>query len=282
MPTIRNSPTYLKKLAAISTCSQIVDTLAAHQLTVADIDDAVGTLGNDLVVIWPPEYTGETWVSGKTFTIRKMFVDNTGDIMAEVEQDRRVIEAHFIRPVALPTAKILAILGGEDPGEYDLSALRNSWLISMEDLRQRYEEHVSKQIATRLAFLKDALLAYDPTLFDTQSTGPEDELETGDLVRAKPRLYGELSLNLHEVAYVYDTDLTGGWLSRWNLTHLGMEQADCVLARVGVDGTLIFTAANTARLMRLTEAQALRHGNVYNTEFAREKKTTVLNPSEDV
>lgn len=246
--------------------TNIVDILAERLLTVDDIENAPAILGQDIPVIGAHELYG----AENIFSASSISVDAGGKICATVRRAGKQVEAVDIQPVGLPTAQYLAIKK-DSPSSH-------GWVISLEDIRLRYERMRSEQIGQRLALLKKAMLGYDPTLFDTKSDGPEDELETGDLVRSKPGLHGDLSLNIYAVGYVYDTDITGGWLSRWNQTTHSLELADCVLAQLDYDNRVVFTAANTARLKRISEEQAKLHGNDYNVAFATEKKTFSTNP----
>jgi hypothetical protein len=273
-----------RKLKGILAASPIIQSLPASQLSARDIDCAVSLLGNDLVVICYTDF--ETFLKPediKTMPITNLCVDIAGNItVTAVNENGTIVNVRSAHPVALSTEKILSILNGEDSGEYDISELQHSWLLSLEDIRQRYEDQRSKHNAERLAFLKQAVLAYDPTFFDTMRDGSEEGLETGDLVRAKSRLYGELSLDLYDVAYIYDTVVTHDWVTRWNQSHQSVEQADCILAKINLDGILMFTPANTARLMRITEEQAICHGNDFNAAFLAEKKASILYPWGDL
>jgi hypothetical protein len=242
-----------------------------HNLDRDDINDAVKTLGRGMVVLANPNFDhGPSAMADRFYPVDQLSISGTGKLLITSQHpDGSVLHIENIKAVHETPIVIRSILMTSPETDKDVP-----WIFSITDLRERYEANKNAERKWRIQYLKNALLAYDPDAFKTMSNdGPSEELETGDLVRAKIGLHGVMAPIGPELAYVYQTDENHDWLHRWNQdTNGSVEQADIVLAIIDENGRLNFMAANSRRLVRVTEEEAIAHGNGYNLAYVNEIK----------
>jgi hypothetical protein len=246
--------------------------LEQHNLDHDDVDGAVESLGRGMLVLANPNFDhgSQGPVGSHFYPVDQLLIGGTGKLVITSQHlDGSVLHIDNIKAVHESPAASLARLQANAEADKDVP-----WIFSVSDLRERYEAQKNAERKWRIQYLKNALLAYDPDAFKTMSDeGPSEELETGDLVRAKVGLHGVMAPAGAELAYVYQTDENHNWLSSWNKeTNGSVEPADIVLAIIDDNGRLDFMAANSRRLMRVTEEEAIRYGNGYNLAWVNEIK----------